>query len=102
MEHDLKQYYGGCFPFGERKLESLLSLARIQIESQGVTRKPGGSSSTLPASSDASDSDVVPRKVIRDFIEVMDRSYGRWMPKDEDACFDAIQTLRQHATASTD
>jgi hypothetical protein len=60
MEHDLKQYYGGCFPFGERKLESLLSLARIQIESQGVTRKSGGPSSTLPASSDTGEADVPP------------------------------------------
>jgi hypothetical protein len=60
MEHDLKQYYGGCFPFGERKLESLLSLARLQIESQGVTRKSGGPSSTLPASSDTGGADVPP------------------------------------------
>jgi hypothetical protein len=60
MEHDLKQYYGGCFPFGERKLESLLSLARIQIESQGVTRKSEGPSSTLPASSDTGGADAPP------------------------------------------
>jgi hypothetical protein len=38
----------------------LLSLARIQIESQGVTRKSEGPSSTLPASSDAGGADADP------------------------------------------
>jgi hypothetical protein len=60
MEHDLKQYYGGCFLFGERKLESLLSLARLQIESQGVTDGKLAPSNTSVACAPPAHSDVVP------------------------------------------
>lgn len=43
--------------------------------------------------------DVVPRKVLMEFLKVMDASYGRWHPNHEDACWKAIQILRQHASA---
>lgn len=44
-----------------------LSLARLQIESQGVTWKPEGSSSAFPASSDTGGADVVP---VSEYVDI--------------------------------